>query len=203
MLLTRKFTRLLTTVLSIALAASLFVLPASAKSKKGKSARSKASASKQARSGKSSRRQSARRGKRGRSRNVQSRNVQNNVGGNEFAGNHPIVPDNVEVIEQGSANPTELSRWLNPPAPSSQTNAAFDAAATNTAVRSRKVNIDSERVIQIQQALAKRGLYAGETTGVYDEATIDAMRRFQISNKIAVTGYPTAHSLKRLGLGSW
>ena len=198
MLLTHKFTRLLTTVLSIALAASLFVLPASAKSKKGKSVRSKAGASKQARSGKSSRRQSARRGKRGRSRNVRS-----DAGRNEFAGNHPIVPDNVEVIEQGSTNPTELSRWLNPPAPSSQTNAAFDAAATNTAVRSRKVNIDSERVIQIQQALAKRGLYAGETTGVYDEATIDAMRRFQISNKIAVTGYPTAHSLKRLGLGSW
>lgn len=199
MLLTQKFTRLLTTVLSIALAVSLFALPVAAKGKKGKTASSRSKAGgKQARGGKSSRRELARRGKRGR-----NRIVRDDVARNEAVGNHPIVPDNVEVIENGSANPAELARLLNPPAPSSQTNAAFDALATTSVVRNRKVSIDSERVIQIQQALAKRGLYASETTGIYDEATIDAMRRFQISNKIAVTGYPTAHSLKRLGLGSW
>ncbi len=57
-------------------------------------------------------------------------------------------------------------------------------------------------MLQIQQALAQRGFYGGEMTGVYDEATVEAMRRFQASQKVAVTGYPTAHALKRLGLAN-
>jgi peptidoglycan hydrolase-like protein with peptidoglycan-binding domain len=55
-------------------------------------------------------------------------------------------------------------------------------------------------VLQIQQALNQRGFYGGEMTGVYDAATVEAMRRFQANQKISATGYPTAHALKRLGL---
>ena len=44
---------------------------------------------------------------------------------------------------------------------------------------------------------------AGEPTGLYDEATVEAMRQFQTMSRIDVTGYPTAHSLKRLGLTHW
>lgn len=201
MLLSHKLTRLLTSALSIVLVVSIFALPATAKSKKGKAAasRSKGKSSKQVRGGRSSRRQVSRRGKRGRNRVVRD----NSASINEFAGNHPIVPDRVEVLEYGSTNPAELSPWLNPASPKKQTNADVETVPAVAPVRGRRVNIDSERVIQIQQALAKRGIYSGETTGIYDEATIDAMRRFQINSKIAVTGYPTAHSLKRLGLGSW
>jgi hypothetical protein len=201
LLLTHKLTRVLTSVLSIVLAISILALPTLAKGKKGKSAvsRSKGKVGRQASSGKPSRRQLARRGKRGRHRTVREEAYAKS----EFAGNHPIVPDRVEVLEYGSTNPTDLSRWLNPAPPSNQTNSSYNTNPTVAPARSRKVNIDSERVIQIQQALAKRGLYTGETTGIYDEATIDAMRRFQINSKIAVTGYPTAHSLKRLGLGTW
>jgi peptidoglycan hydrolase-like protein with peptidoglycan-binding domain len=47
-----------------------------------------------------------------------------------------------------------------------------------------------------------RGFFNSETTGVYDQATIDAMRRFQANQKIPITGYPTAHALKRLGLAN-
>lgn len=201
MLLKHKLTRLLTSVLSIVLVVSIFAIPTTAKGRKGKSAASssKGKANRQVRNGKSSRRQFARRGKPGRNRVAGD----NSANVNELAGNHPIVPDRVEVLEYGSTNPAEFSKWLNPPAPSNQTSANYDATPSVTPARSRKVNIDSERVIQIQHALAKRGLYSGETTGIYDEATIDAMRRFQIGSKIAVTGYPTAHSLKRLGLGAW
>jgi peptidoglycan hydrolase-like protein with peptidoglycan-binding domain len=69
-------------------------------------------------------------------------------------------------------------------------------------VSRRRINvrIDSERVTEIQQALLKRGLYQGDPTGIYDEETINAMIRFQASQKIPATGYPTAHSLNRLGL---
>ena len=65
------------------------------------------------------------------------------------------------------------------------------------------MEIESKRVIEIQEALAQKGFYTGPPTGTYDEATFDAMRRFQISNRIDVTGYPTAHALKRLGLTNW
>lgn len=109
-----------------------------------------------------------------------------------------IVPDRIEVLEFGATSSTDLSKWLNPPAPSSQL-----SSDVGTITPSRRVNIDSMRVIQIQQALASKGFYSGETTGVYDEATIDSMRRFQASQKISATGYPTAHALKRLGLASW
>ncbi|MGE0883605.1 MAG: peptidoglycan-binding protein [Blastocatellales bacterium] len=104
-------------------------------------------------------------------------------------------------MEYSSTSSAELSRWLNPPLP--QTLADANSAANSTITPSRKVNIDSMRVIQIQQALTSQGFYSGETTGVYDQNTIEAMRRFQASNKIAATGYPTAHALKRLGLGKW
>ena len=66
--------------------------------------------------------------------------------------------------------------------------------------RRYEVEIDPNRVLQIQQALISRGFLAGEPTSVYDEVTIEAMRLFQISQKIDATGYPTAHALKRLGL---
>jgi peptidoglycan hydrolase-like protein with peptidoglycan-binding domain len=56
------------------------------------------------------------------------------------------------------------------------------------------------RALQIQLALKRRGFYTGEMTGEYDDATIESMRRFQTQQKIPVTGYPTAHALKRLGL---
>lgn len=58
----------------------------------------------------------------------------------------------------------------------------------------------SERVVEIQQALIQRGFLQGEPTGTYDEATIDAMSNYQKSRNLRATGYPTAESLRDLGL---
>jgi peptidoglycan hydrolase-like protein with peptidoglycan-binding domain len=58
-------------------------------------------------------------------------------------------------------------------------------------------------VLEIQYELSKRGFYAGEPSGVYDETTILAMWEFQKNYGLPATGYPTAHSLKRLGLTNW
>ncbi|MEP7343259.1 MAG: peptidoglycan-binding domain-containing protein [Acidobacteriota bacterium] len=185
-----------------ALAVSLLILPAAAKSRKGKAvaSQSKSKSGKPAKSAgpRLSRRELARIGKRERHRRA-SDSADNTA--YETAANHQIVPDRIEVLEYGSASSADTLRSLNPAPPR---NSAVDPATQALAPsRAKKISIDSERVIQIQRALATRGFYPGETTGVYDDATVEAMRRFQINNKIAVTGYPTAHSLKRLGLGNW
>jgi hypothetical protein len=59
-----------------------------------------------------------------------------------------------------------------------------------------------ERIIEIQQALAKNGVYAGDATGKWDDSTTEAMKRFQTSNGLAATGKLDALTLERLGLGS-
>jgi peptidoglycan hydrolase-like protein with peptidoglycan-binding domain len=59
--------------------------------------------------------------------------------------------------------------------------------------------IPPDRVLQIQRILMKRG-FLKEATGVYDHATVEAMKAFQAAENIAVSGYPTAHALHRLGL---
>lgn len=58
----------------------------------------------------------------------------------------------------------------------------------------------AERVVEIQQALIQRGFLQGEPTGTYDKATIDAMSSYQKSRNLRSTGYPTAESLRDLGL---
>ncbi|MFN8005247.1 MAG: peptidoglycan-binding domain-containing protein [Acidobacteriota bacterium] len=182
-------------------AASLLVaFTADSEAKSRKKARAlaqaKSGSGKQAKSSQGRvRRVVARRGKRGRSRYVRDQVY-------EPAPSNAIVPDQIEVIEFGANNSSSIGRLLTLPAPRNPVSDDPTVPLTVTTKR-RSVNIDSGRVQQIQQALAARGFYAGEMTGAYDENTIDAMRRFQASNRIPATGYPTAHALKRLGLGTW
>lgn len=195
---TRRFAQFLTCVLAAVLLITASATTAEAKRKKGKAAvaRSKGKASNQAKASRSrsSRRAVSKRSKRSRSR-LASKYAEPKYQPDMSAS---IVPDRIEVLEFGSTNSADLSKWLNTPPSGNQL-----SGDVGTITPSRAVNIDSMRVIQIQQALAGKGFYSGETTGVYDQATIDAMRRFQSSQKISATGYPTAHALKRLGLASW
>ncbi len=59
-----------------------------------------------------------------------------------------------------------------------------------------------ERINEIQDALAKRGMYAGESTGKWDDSTSDAMKKFQSKNHLNPTGKLDAPTLQKLGLGS-
>lgn len=113
---------------------------------------------------------------------------------------YSIVPDRVEVIEYDPrhAGADFISSAQRPLRTLAAQNGSF-----NVSSRRIEVKIDAERVFQIQDALTKKGFYAGAPTGVWDDLTYDAMKRFQISQKVDATGYPTAHSLKRLGLTSW
>ena len=60
----------------------------------------------------------------------------------------------------------------------------------------------ADRISEIQQALAKTGSYTRETNGKWDDATADAMRKFQESYGISPTGKLDAKTLQQLGLGS-
>lgn len=60
--------------------------------------------------------------------------------------------------------------------------------------------IPVERVTEIQNALIKAGYMDGPASGLYDDATIDAMKEFQARNGLSQTGLPSARLLKRLGV---
>lgn len=65
----------------------------------------------------------------------------------------------------------------------------------------RTVRLQSDRVSQIQRSLADAGYLKTEPTGRWDDATRDAMRRYQAANGFPATGLPEAKSLMKLGLG--
>lgn len=60
--------------------------------------------------------------------------------------------------------------------------------------------IPAERVTEIQTALIKAGYMDGPASGLYDDATIDAMKDFQARNGMPQTGLPSAPLLKKLGV---
>ena len=60
----------------------------------------------------------------------------------------------------------------------------------------------SDRISEIQQALAKDGSYAGSPTGKWDDSTVEAMKKFQESHGLPPTGKLDARTLQQLGLGS-
>lgn len=65
----------------------------------------------------------------------------------------------------------------------------------------RQVRIQPERVKEIQQALAKAGLFHQKPDGVWGSSTRDAMKQFQKQNGFSPTGLPEAKPLMLLGLG--
>jgi len=60
----------------------------------------------------------------------------------------------------------------------------------------------SDRVSEIQAALAKDGSFAGTPNGKWDDDTAGAMRKFQAAHGLNPTGKLDALSLQKLGLGS-
>ena len=76
-------------------------------------------------------------------------------------------------------------------------------ASRNVPWRQRfaRLRLESGRVTEIQQALGQAGYLKQEPSGNWDEATRDAMRRFQADHGFPNTGMPEAKSLLKLGLG--
>jgi peptidoglycan hydrolase-like protein with peptidoglycan-binding domain len=59
-----------------------------------------------------------------------------------------------------------------------------------------------ERISEIQAALAKDGSFSGKPSGKWDDATVDAMKKFQGAHGLNPSGKLDAKTLQKLGLGS-
>jgi peptidoglycan hydrolase-like protein with peptidoglycan-binding domain len=72
--------------------------------------------------------------------------------------------------------------------------------------KTKKVNGQAaptpDRINEIQAALAENGAYDGTPSGKWDDATADAMRKFQSSHGLNPSGKLDAPTLQKLGLGS-
>ena len=67
--------------------------------------------------------------------------------------------------------------------------------------RSRQLQPTPERYNDIQRALIGKGYLQGEATGKWDQASIDALRRFQQEQNLEPSGKIDSLSLIALGLG--
>ncbi len=74
--------------------------------------------------------------------------------------------------------------------------------ARKTALRSHgQRTIDAERATAIQDALIRTHYLSGEPTGVWDQASKDAMLRYQADNGWQTKIVPDSRALIKLGLG--
>lgn len=106
---------------------------------------------------------------------------------------------------------TEAARKSSSSRASQGTSAAANKKSTKSRGRSSKRKSKKvkgqaaptpERITEIQDALARRGAFAGTTSGKWDDATVAAMKKFQASNGLNPSGKLDALSLQKLGLGS-
>ena len=59
-----------------------------------------------------------------------------------------------------------------------------------------------DRIREIQSALNREGAFGGQPTGKWDDATVNAMKKFQENQGLNPTGKMDAVTLNKLGLGS-
>lgn len=72
---------------------------------------------------------------------------------------------------------------------------------THDGARRSLIRPEPQRVQEIQRALIQAGELHQEPTGNWDEATRDAMKRYQEEHGFGVTGLPDSKSLMKMGLG--
>jgi peptidoglycan hydrolase-like protein with peptidoglycan-binding domain len=93
----------------------------------------------------------------------------------------------------------------------SKSSSASSHSTTSKSKKSRKSaanrrsrgqqKIDSQRALEIQQALIREHYLTGKPTGVWNDATQQAMQRYQADNNWQSKTTPDARALIKLGLG--
>ena len=91
------------------------------------------------------------------------------------------------------------------PAPNSQTHSTSKKTKKSRKSTSRRPKgqqkIDPQRALEIQQALIREHYLTGKPSGVWNEATQQAMQRYQADNNWQSKTTPDARALIKLGLG--
>lgn len=103
-----------------------------------------------------------------------------------------------------AADTTTAERSKKKPTPSSATarKAASKKSTARAAVRPRGQAVPTpDRYKEIQDALAKKGYLHGDPTGVWDQNSADALRRFQQDQNLQASGKLDSLSIIALGLG--
>src|SRR5262249_34295554 len=119
--------------------------------------------------------------------------------------NSPITtlnaPEGKAATPQTKENDERLTPGSGQAVKPEQSATSVDDSQQNPLSPGSRGGIVPERVLEIQKALIKHGYLEGEAaTGVYDETTRQAMKRFQMANNLSATGLPSAHALKKLGV---
>jgi peptidoglycan hydrolase-like protein with peptidoglycan-binding domain len=99
-----------------------------------------------------------------------------------------------------------------PPQASGASTATSQSSTSSSKKKSRKHHSSrrqsfqkaptSERISEIQSALARGGYYQGQPNGKWDSSTVSALQKFQSDNGMNASGKLDAPSLQKLGLGS-
>ena len=106
------------------------------------------------------------------------------------------------------ANGLSAQTQTSKPKTSTSTSTSSKSHSTTKKTSSRKkkdkgqMAPTSERITEIQQALAKDGSYSAAPSGKWDDGTVDAMKKFQTTHALNPTGKLDALTLEKLGLGS-
>lgn len=124
----------------------------------------------------------------------------------------PAKPANSSVTHKSSATHSSSAATKKPAGTShtSTTHSASTKTASNAKHSSRRKKtvrargqqkIDSERATTIQAALIREHYLSGDPTGNWNEASEEAMRRYQGDHGWQTKEVPDARALIRLGLG--
>jgi peptidoglycan hydrolase-like protein with peptidoglycan-binding domain len=118
----------------------------------------------------------------------------------------PVLAAGLSVSPFVSKGATASTPAKKKPASSSSTRKSGGKTSAKSSKRSRKQvgqkAPTTDRVSEIQQALAKDGSYSGSPNGQWDGSTVDAMRKFQSTHGLNPSGKLDAKTLQGLGLGS-
>lgn len=102
----------------------------------------------------------------------------------------------------------QTSATAKPPASSTSSTHTSSTAKKKTTSKSKasrargQMTPTPDRIKEIQAALVQADVYQSTPTGKWDNATVEAMKKFQQSNGLNPSGKLNALSLQKLGLGS-
>jgi hypothetical protein len=105
---------------------------------------------------------------------------------------------------QPAASPSQASSSTTkkPTTSTHSTTSKSKKSKKSTAKRTHgQQKIDSQRTLQIQEALIREHYLDGKPTGVWNDATQQAMQRYQADNNWQSKTTPDARALIKLGLG--